>query len=82
VRLGQVIRRLKQLWPAGCVTAALLHDNPDLGASVDGEQPLAAAAAAADPRGPPAEGEPDAEATQRRWVGGPVVGLFSGLVRG
>ncbi|KAI3436201.1 hypothetical protein D9Q98_002255 [Chlorella vulgaris] len=66
VRLGQVIRRLKQLWPAGCVTAALLHDHPDLGASVDGEQPLAAAAAAADPRGPPAEGEPDAEATQRR----------------
>jgi hypothetical protein len=68
VRLGQVIRKLKQLWPAGCVTAALLHGNPRLGQGLEGEAaPLspsdAAAAAAAEE---PLDGEPDVVATQLR----------------
>jgi hypothetical protein len=80
VRLGQVIRKLKQLWPAGCVTAALLHGNPRLGQGLEGEAaPLspsdAAAAAAAEE---PLDGEPDVVATQLRRVPG-VEGFAEGL---
>ncbi|EFN53192.1 hypothetical protein CHLNCDRAFT_137012 [Chlorella variabilis] len=64
MRLGRVIRSLKQLWPAGCVTAALLHSSRGMG--LDGEaaplSPGEAAAAAAEP----SDGEPDAAGTQRR----------------
>lgn len=59
VRLGLCIRRLKQLWPAGCVIAALRHTSPAAAAlGVDGDV-LAAAEEAAD-------GVAEEESTRRR----------------
>ena len=66
MRLGLVIRKLKQLWPAGCVTAALLHGSPGLAAGDGGVPPSPEAAAAAAAAAEPADGGPDAEGTQRR----------------
>lgn len=67
VKLGLCIRRLKQLWPAGCVTASLLHGNPAARAT-DGEDLASVASAAAAVPVDAAEGEVDAEGTQRRWA--------------
>lgn len=38
MRLGRCIRRLKQLWPAGCVAAALLHSNPAARGQLSGDE--------------------------------------------
>lgn len=65
VKLGLCIRKLKQLWPAGCVTASLLHGNPAARPS-DGEDLASVASAAAAVPVDAAEGEVDAEGTQRR----------------
>ena len=64
MRLGRCIRQLKQLWPAGCVVAALLHASPGAAAGqADGElQPPVAVSNGS------AVGEGDeAAGTQRRW---------------
>lgn len=72
VQLGHCIRRLKQLWPAGCVIASLLHSNPEYGApnGSPGDQPagLAAMAAAAASGLESGDGDPDVPGTQRRCV--------------
>ena len=77
VRLGHCIRRLKQLWPAGCVVASLLHSNPEYGgAGVDGAPadapPGAAALAAASGLESTDEPEPG---TQRRCGKGCCAGV-------
>ncbi|KAI7837316.1 hypothetical protein COHA_008831 [Chlorella ohadii] len=67
VRLGHCIRRLKQLWPAGCVVASLLHSNPEYGGEITDQAPGAAALAAAALSGlESTDGEPDMPGTQRR----------------
>lgn len=71
MRLGHCIRRLKQLWPAGCVVASLLHANPQYGGCAGGvaDQPTgeAALAAAASALESTDDG-PDVPGIQRRWV--------------
>jgi hypothetical protein len=62
VQLGRCIRQLKQLWPAGCVVAALLHASPGAAAEqADGEQQPAAALSNGS-----AGSEADEAGTQRR----------------
>ncbi|PSC76867.1 CCA tRNA nucleotidyltransferase 2 [Micractinium conductrix] len=63
VRLGRCIRRLKQLWPAGCVAAALLHSNPAARGQLSGDEAEAAAKAAVQEA---LDSEAEAAGTQRR----------------
>ena len=70
MRLGHCIRRLKQLWPAGCVVASLLHANPEYGGGAAGgvaDQPTGEAALAAAASGlESVDGGPDVPGTRRR----------------
>ena len=72
MRLGHCIRQLKQLWPAGCVLAALAHEQA--GAGEGGGVDVAASG----DLGFAADDEDDsgaAASTQRRWRCGGVGGL-------